>query len=46
MAAHEICFDFYYQSKPKQIRQNNSAVADDDRLTDCISQIRILTKQC
>ena len=32
MAAHEICFDFYYQPKPSQIGQNGSAAAADARL--------------
>ena len=32
MAAHGICFDFYYRPKPSQIRQNGSAAAADARL--------------
>jgi hypothetical protein len=27
MAAHGICFDFYYRPKPSQIGQNGSAAA-------------------
>jgi hypothetical protein len=29
MAAHGICFDFYYRPKPSQIRQNDLALAAD-----------------
>ena len=32
MAAHGICFDFYYRPKPSQIGQNDSAAAADARL--------------
>ena len=32
MAAHEICFDFYYQPKLSQIGQNGSAAAADNCL--------------
>ena len=32
MAAHGICFDFYYCPKPSQIGQNSSEVAADARL--------------
>ena len=32
MAAHGICFDFYYRPKPSQIGQNGSAAAADTRL--------------
>ena len=45
MAAHGICFDFYYRPKPRQIGQNGSAAAVDDRLADCIAQRRILTTE-
>ena len=34
MAAHGICFDFYYQPKPSQIGQNSLAAAADARLDD------------
>ena len=37
MAAHGICFDFYYRPKPSQIGQNSSAAAADTRL----AQLRI-----
>ena len=33
MAAHGICFDFYYRPKPSQIGQNGSAAAADARVT-------------
>ena len=42
MAALGICFDFYYWPKPREIGQNGSAAAADDRLTDCIAQRRML----
>ena len=32
MAAHGICFDFYYWPKPSQIGHNGSAAAADARL--------------
>ena len=32
MAAHVICFDFYYLPKPRLIGQNGSAAAADTRL--------------
>jgi hypothetical protein len=32
MAAHGICFDFYYQPKSSQIGQNGLAAAADARL--------------
>ena len=32
MAAHGICFDFYYWPKPSQIGQNGSAAAADAHL--------------
>ena len=32
MAAHGICFDFYYQPKPRKIEQNGLAAAADARL--------------
>ena len=32
MAAHEICFYFYYRPKPRQIGQNDSEAAADDHL--------------
>ena len=32
MAAHGICFVFYYRPKPSQIEQNDSAAAADARL--------------
>ena len=32
MAAHGICFDFYYQPKPSQIGQNGLAAAAGTRL--------------
>ena len=41
MAAHGICFDFYWP-KPREIGQNGSAAAADDRLTDCIAQRKML----
>ena len=39
MAAHGICFDFYYWPKPSQMWQNGSAVAADARLTAKIHEI-------
>ena len=45
MAAHVICFDFYYPPKPRQIGQNGSGAAADDCLADCIAQRRILTTE-
>ena len=32
MAAHGICFDFYYRPKPSQIGQKGLAAASDARL--------------
>ena len=32
MAAHGICFDFYYQPKANQLGQNGSAAAADAHL--------------
>ena len=32
MAAHEICFDFYYRPKPCHTGQNGSAAAAEARL--------------
>ena len=34
MAAHGICFDFYYRPKPSQIGQNGSAAAADAPLAE------------
>ena len=34
MAAHGICFDFYYQPKPSQFGQNGLAATSDARLAD------------
>ena len=34
MAAHGICFDFYYRPKPSQIGQNGLAAAADARLAE------------
>ena len=34
MAAHGICFDFYYRPKPSQIGQNSSAAAADAPLAE------------
>jgi len=35
MAAHGICFDFYYRPKPSQTGQNGLAAAADARLAGC-----------
>ena len=34
MAAHGICFHFYYRPKPSQIGQNGLAAAADARLAE------------
>ena len=39
MAAHGICFDFYYWPKPSQMWQNGSAAAADARLAAKIHEI-------
>ena len=36
MAAHGICFDFYYRPKPSQIGQNGLTAAADTRPADSI----------
>ena len=38
MAAHEICFDFYYWLKQNQIGQNVLAAAADAHLADVIHE--------
>ena len=42
-AAHGICFDFYYQPKPRQTGQNGCQAFVDTRLTVCY-QLKISQK--
>ena len=45
MAAHGICFDFYYWAKPSQIGQNGSAAAADARLAANRTQIHVCPRK-
>ena len=46
MAAHGICFDFYYRPKPSQIGQNGAAAAADARLAVPIYNFSLYIYHC